>query len=85
VQVGPGQANRLESAAGLDKRHLLVVEQVLAQPAQRLLAGTARAFGVRVQKMGAQLDVEPRPMGDAFAQYLDREVLGLEQVGISAL
>src|SRR5260370_30194976 len=55
MQIHPREPHRLEGADRLDERGVLVIEQLLAQPAERLLAGSLRTLWMRVQEVGAQL------------------------------
>src|SRR5260370_1830701 len=73
VQVQPREARRVERTCGADAALILIGEQLVAHPTERLLAGASRAGVVGVQKVRAQLEVEPGPMGNALAEHLDAE------------
>src|SRR5262249_4096977 len=61
---------------------ILVVEKLVADPAERFFTGTLRSLGMGVQKVGKQFRKQPGPVGNAFAEHLDTEVTGLEDESV---
>jgi hypothetical protein len=68
----------------MDSPFVLVVEQLIANPTEGFFTSTLWSFGMGVQEMGTELHKQPGPVGNALAQYLDAEVIGLEDEPIPA-
>jgi len=66
----------------MDSPLVLIVEQLVAEPAQRFFTGTLWPCGMSVQEVGTKFDKQSRPIRDAVTQHLDAEVVCLEDKSI---